>query len=65
MNPTKPSHQPECFLSLVILNFTFGMNIFNDNILLARQSIGYKWLEKASNDLLTFTMLPVELVNIM
>ena len=43
------------------------MNIFNDNVLLARHSISYMymWLEVASNDLLTFTLLPVQLITIM
>ena len=40
------------------------MNIFNVNVLLARHS-NRMWLEQASNDLLTFTQLPIELISIM
>ena len=39
------------------------MNIFNDNVLLARHSISKMRLEQASNDLLTFILLPVELIS--
>ena len=40
------------------------MDIFNGHVLLARHSISMMWLEQASNDLLTFTLLPVELITI-
>ena len=41
------------------------MNIFIDSVLLARHLIRYMMWEQASNDLLTFTLLTVELISIM
>ena len=39
------------------------MNIYNGNVLLSRYSINLMRQGQASNDLLTFTLLPVELIS--